>query len=196
MCRIGAMILVVVGIYAFSLEAGELQVDREAPNSVVFLSEAPLDNFEGRTDQVDGYVFWSDEITSSATAPFVNGDFHFEVALEDLDTGIGLRNRHMRENYLETKEYPLASFSGVIRDVQLKADSTYVINPSGTFQLHGVDQERTITVRATPVGDGYQITSEFVVKLEDHRIKVPSLMFMKINQNIRLSINFYLKEVK
>ena len=33
------------------------------------------------------------------------------IALDSFDTGIGLRNRHMKEKYLETAKYPEAKIS-------------------------------------------------------------------------------------
>jgi polyisoprenoid-binding protein YceI len=75
-------------------------------------------------------------------------------------------------------------------------DSTYNIDCTGSFDLHGIKRERSIEVRATSLSDGYHVTGEFTVKLEDHNIKVPKLMFLKVDQNIRLSVDFYLKIIK
>jgi polyisoprenoid-binding protein YceI len=80
--------------------SAEYHVDRKGQNLVKFISDAPLDNFEGTTDNVDGYIVWDGD------NPVNNSEFHFEAELSTLDTGIGLRNRHMRENYLETDKYP------------------------------------------------------------------------------------------
>ena len=44
--------------------------------------------------------------------------------------------------------------------------------------------------------DSYHVQSEFNVKLTDYNIKVPKLMFMKLNEIIRLEIEFYAKEIK
>lgn len=195
LCRIAGLILLVPGGQPSSVHARELQVDREAENSVVFFSEAPLDDFEGVTDRIDGYVYWTDAAESGTTS-FENGEFHFEVALGALDTGIGLRNRDMREDYLETDVYPYVSFTGFIGETLSGPDSGYTISASGVFRLHGVARKRTIDARVIPVSGGYHVTSEFVVNLKDHNIKVPKLMFMKINENIELVIDFYLSEVE
>ncbi|UCE24720.1 MAG: YceI family protein [Candidatus Zixiibacteriota bacterium] len=178
-----------------TVHAGEYQVDRNAENSVAFHSRAPLEDFEGITDDIDGYILW-DGMDAAAATPTRVGEFYFEVNLDGLDTGIGLRNRHMRENYLETERYPFVSFKGSVTGVRQVSDSTFEIQSSGTFDLHGVSQKRSITVRTSPTAQGYHVTGEFAVKLEDHKIKVPKLMFLKIDQNIRVSVDFYLKELK
>ena len=40
------------------LVAGEYHVDKERENQVKFISDAPLEDFEGVTDKIDGYIFW------------------------------------------------------------------------------------------------------------------------------------------
>ncbi len=195
MSTILAAVTVFLTVQVVTVCAEEYQVDRDAANSVVFYSRAPLEDFEGVTDDIDGYILWVSMDAAPVTPPRA-GEFYFEVNLDGLDTGIGLRNRHMRENYLETEKYPFVSFKGAVTGVQQVSDSTFEIQSSGVFDLHGVSQERSITVRTSPTAQGYHVTGEFIVRLEDHKVKVPRLMFLKIDQNIRISVNFYLKGMK
>ncbi|MEW6412126.1 MAG: YceI family protein [Candidatus Zixiibacteriota bacterium] len=183
------LLVVIMATQPSAASAAEYHVNRDADNNVTFYSSAPLEDFEGVTDQIDGYVLWE-----AGDTPTAGGSFYFEVNLDDLDTGIGLRNRHMRENYLETDKYPFVSFKGSINGVKNDIDSTLEIDCAGAFDLHGVTRQRSITVKATAIPDGYHVTGEFIVRLEDHRIKVPKLMFLKIDQNIRLTMDFFLKK--
>ena len=82
--------------------------------------------------------------------------------LASIDTGIGLRNRHMRDNYLEVEKYPYASFKGAIGAVQPSADGGGRVTASGTFTIHGVSREREITCDVTPVGEGYHASAPSV----------------------------------
>ena len=85
-------------------------MNRDHDNLVRFISQAPIEDFDGVTDRIDGYVLLDGlRFESSAGGP--ETEFYLEVELASLDTGIGLRNRHMRENYLEVEEYPYATFS-------------------------------------------------------------------------------------
>jgi polyisoprenoid-binding protein YceI len=140
---------------------------------VKFVSDAPIENFEGITDKIDGYLYWEDpDITK-------NSAIYFEVDLNALDTGIGLRNRHMRENYLETDRFPLTYFKG-------KMISSNVVN------------DTTLSVEAEGVifkTNGYRIQTNFIVKLSDFEIEIPSIMFYKINENMDIQLDFYVKEM-
>lgn len=174
------------------IESREYHIDRDAGNRVVFYSEAPIEDFEGTTDEIDGYLL----VSGISGTPKAGNEFYFEVNLEALDTGIGLRNRHMRDNYLETDRHPYVSFGGTLAKTEMSSDSTLAVTSFGTFDLHGVKREREIEVQVVSLSDGYRVTGEFYVKLEDHDIDIPKLMFLKINQNIRVSIEFYLKKMK
>lgn len=71
------------------------------------------------------------------------------VDLASLDTGIGLRNRHMRENHLHTDEFPEAVFSGSMawpaEIPSMEPGVEVELEFSGRLELHGVTRERTIS---------------------------------------------------
>ncbi|MBN2000909.1 YceI family protein, partial [candidate division KSB1 bacterium] len=114
-----------------------------------------------------------------------------------LDTGIGLRNRHMRDNYLETKKYPVAEFKGMVVQVDSLNNAAFSVRTKGSFKLHGVEKTLEIYGVVTLNESGkYTINSQFEIKLQDYNIKVPQLMFLKINEIIKLEISFSLVKVK
>ena len=204
--------------------AQEYQVDLTRENQVSFLSDAPLEDFEGVTDRVDGFVFLEGEGLVGGTDLAVS-EFFFEVDLASLDTGLGLRNRHMRENYLETEEYPFASFSGRIQALERTGDGGFSVRAKGELSIHGVNQTREIGCRLARVGLGttgsagqedpgeqgeqgeleeaeeseavsdLRVQCAFPVSLSDHGIPIPKLMFMKIDEVMELELDFYLKAV-
>ena len=126
--------------------------------------------------------------------------FYFEVDLNSLDTGIGLRNRHMRENYLETdkkEEYRYTRYSGVITQIEKgPTENEFLLSTEGKFFVHGVEQDYKIRVLVTRLGlDSYQVKAQFEVPLTKFQIKVPTIMFYKVDENMRLALDFYLKKV-
>jgi len=169
----------------------EYQVDLDKGNRVRFTSDAPLEDFEGVTERIDGFLSFSDEGLGVGT-DLSASEFYFEVDLASLDTGIGLRNRHMRNNYLETDDFPYASFSG--RVARLVADSTgaYLALTRGVFSVHGVERERDIDCRAETVGQDLRVSCAFQVVLSDHNIPIPKLMFMKIDEVMELDLDMFL----
>ena len=184
----------VISLACSNTYAVECQVDTSRSNLVKFTSDAPIEDFEGVSDRIDGYVFWQGEELRERT-DFDKSELYFEVELGALDTGIGLRNRHMRENYLETDKYPFATFSGKISQVTETSPGEFLVTSTGSFIIHGSTKEQIIECRVQKEDSGYRIQSDFQVQLPDYNIEVPSLMFMKINEVIEVSLDFYVSVI-
>ncbi|MEJ2543854.1 MAG: YceI family protein [Calditrichaceae bacterium] len=168
----------------------EYHVDKSAKNEVKFISDAPIENFEGVTDQIDGYLYHEDDSLTTKS------QLYFEVNLNTLDTGIGLRNRHMRDNYLHTDKYPTTYYKGkIIKAEKIDADSINVIS-EGTIFIHGVEKPIKVKAKMFHKEDRYHIHCNFNVKLSDFNIEIPSIMFYKINENMDLQLDFYIKLFK
>lgn len=171
--------------------AGNYQVDTKAQNTVTFISDAPIEDIEGVTSAIDGYVSWSgDSLTSGSD--YEGSEVYFEVELAGLKTGIGLRDRHLRDNYLEADLYPYAFIAGHIVGVQI-ANDTSKVEISGSFTIHGVERPFGTICSVVRTGTTYHVMSEFEVRLTEHNIEVPSLMFLKVNEVIAVKLDFYLQ---
>jgi polyisoprenoid-binding protein YceI len=173
----------------------ECDVDKTRKNLVKFISDASFEEFEGTTDKIDGYVILpGDSLTSGGN--YDSSEAYFEVDLGSLDTGIGLRNRHMREEYLETDKYPYAHFKGKIIQAAKEEGSDSKVTLAGNFFIHGVERPVTISGSVIPINDSYHVLCNFAVKLSDYNIKIPTLMFLKISEVIELQLDFYVKTVR
>jgi polyisoprenoid-binding protein YceI len=167
----------------------ELHVDLGAANTVRFISRASIEEFEGVTDQIDGYVLLDGPTLTGETG----GDeteLYLEVDLASLDTGIGLRNRHMRNNYLEVEDFPYASYSGAIVRSDPMAEGGHRVTSRGSFTVHGVSRDMEIPCDVTSAGDVYRATCSFQVLLSDHDIEIPRIMFLKLANEIRVELDF------
>jgi polyisoprenoid-binding protein YceI len=185
-----AFVQIIVILASTGLLAGEYHVDKEKSNVVKFISDAPLEDFEGVTNKIDGYIYWS------GTDPVSESELYFEVDLNSLDTGIGLRNRHMRENYLETDTYPLTHFTGKLIEAEKSDRGEYIVRAEGQFFVHGITRKVTINATMAPVENGFNITSNFIIALTDYNIEVPQLMFFKIDENMTVDLNFYVESAE
>jgi len=166
----------------------EYQVDKYKDNLVKFVSDAPIEDFEGITNRIDGYMYHEgSELTEKS-------ELYFEVDLNSLDTGIGLRNRHMRENYLETDHFPFTHFKGKIISIAMADDNTISVEAEGTIFIHGVEKPLNVKANLIKQENGYRIQANFIVKLSDFQIDIPSIMFYKIDENMDLHLDFYVKE--
>jgi len=174
---------------SFSIFAGEFHVDKSSDNMVKFISDAPIEDFEGVTSSIDGYLYWEgDDLLNQS-------ELYFEVDLNTIDTGIGLRNRHMRENYLHTDKHPKTHITAKLIKAEKKNDSEYEVEAEGKFFVHGVEKSKKFSGTLVKIeNDKYKVSVNFVVALSDYNIEVPSIMFYKIDENMDLIVEFYLKK--
>jgi polyisoprenoid-binding protein YceI len=176
------LILVLLAGTVTVAQADEFLIRPGDENSVVFTSKAPMETVKGKTSKMSGQFELDPEGASdSATV-------RIEVDLASLDTGNEKRNRHMRENHLETEKYPLAVFEGIItRDgSRLRFDPGVVtsVEMEGTFTVHGVSRRLLVTIeyRYSVEGDRQKISfhTSFKVSLVEHEIDRPQFLFMKL----------------
>jgi len=185
----GALLLLLALLHPHGGAAQAFQVDRGAANVVRFVSRAATEEFEGVTERIDGYV----TLDAPVLAPGGGGDateVYLEVDLGSLDTGIGLRNRHMRDRYLEVSRYPYATFEGKITRREAGGADTVRVTAHGTLTLHGVERPRDLTCAVTPSGAGYRARCAFEVLLSEHQIEIPKVMFLKLANEIGLDLDF------
>ena len=183
------LFLTIIVVFNLLLSA-EYQVDHSRENVVKFISHAPMDDFEGVTDKIDGYIYWEGDNLLNKS------DMYFEVDLNSIDTGIGLRNRHMRDNYLETDQYPYTHFKGTLTEAEKVSENEYKVTAEGKMYIHGVEKDITVEGNITALDSVYHITTQFVTALSDYKIKIPQLMFFKINENMQLELDFYVKKIE
>ena len=171
------------------------QVALESDRLVRFTSSTAIDEFEGTTERLDGLVLLNTEELTDRTGG-AESEIYFEVDLASLDTGIGMRDRQMRNSYLEVDRYPYAAFGGTIEQVVSLPGKMFQVTTQGILGIHGIEQERALTCNLATVNEGYRVNCSFSVFLSDHDIEIPKLMFLKLNNEIRMELNFILEPVE
>jgi polyisoprenoid-binding protein YceI len=158
-------------------------------NDVIFHSKATLESFEGRTDLVTGWVEYA------MGSDMATVDWSIEVDLASLDTGIGLRNTHMRENHLHVDQFPVARFEGSSAsadwpsEIPVEEESVFLL--AGALSLHGVTREREISVHVRRDENGIlSVRTEFMISLADHEIPLPKFLMMKLADTQRIEVSF------
>lgn len=184
----GMALLAALGLSRGRAAAQEFHVDPSASNVVRFISRASIEEFDGVTDRIDGYIVLGAPRLSADTKGEGTA-LYLEVDLGSLDTGIGLRNRHMRDNYLEVARFPFATYDGVIEGT-VAVGGGFRVTAQGTLSIHGVARERRLTCRVDGAGQGYRAECAFEVLLTDHGIEIPKVMFLKLANEIRLELDF------
>jgi polyisoprenoid-binding protein YceI len=103
-----------------------------------------------------------------------------------------LMQEHFNENYMESEKYPFSVLDMVIvENLDFTKDGTYDITLKGTLEMHGVKNEREIKGKLTiKNGQPANGSAEFMVKLADHKIKIPSVVGANIAEDVKVNVDF------
>ncbi|MBI4178434.1 YceI family protein [bacterium] len=173
--------------------------DPNGRDNVKFESHAPLENIIGLTSQIRGEI-----VVDPADVAGEGTRAKFWVDLASMKTGIGLRDQHMRENFLHTDKHPQAVFtltkitSGVNKALKPGEKAEFIAD--GLFELHGIEKSVRVPVsvvylkesdatKAKMPGDLIRIQTRFRLSLPDYGIEVPEMLFMKLDKNVDIDID-------
>ncbi|MCW3125851.1 MAG: hypothetical protein JWO03_1509 [Bacteroidetes bacterium] len=121
----------------------------------------------------------------SAKVAMTSFEFRRKKMQEDFD-----------EDYAESAKYPYAILNAtIVENINLTKDGTYDVTLKGTFEMHGVKQDREIKGKLT-IKNGHpaSATAQFEVKLVDHKIKVPTIVVMKIAEVVKVNVDLTFKK--
>jgi hypothetical protein len=94
---------------------------------------------------------------------------------------------------MESAKYPYTVFEGkIIEEIDFNTPGTYNVRGKGSFTSHGIKQERIIKCKLTISSDKIIVSSEFTVLLDDHNIKIPSVVSQKIAEEILINLDLEL----
>lgn len=146
--------------------------------NVTFTSDAPLELITAQSNKLSGAI------------DLANNHFAFKLANRSLKGfNSPLQQEHFYENYMETDRYPYSTFQGkIIEKVDKNVKGKQSVRAKGVLSIHGVEKKRIINAEIEFVGDSVVISSKFVVPLEDHNIRVPSIVYQKIAENIAVEV--------
>ena len=172
-----------------SAQAQPFKVD-ESASKIQFVSDAPLEKFTGSSTKLSGEIKLDPAKASSAKG-------EIKVKMDSFKTGIDLRDEHFRsENWLDAKKYPEAKF--VITKITgietLKPGEASDATVVGKFSLHGVTKDVTATAKVRLAPDSLRVQATFTVKLEDHKVSIPSIVALKVSPEIKVNVDLSAKK--
>ena len=120
------------------------------------------------------------------------GNIVFQLPVKSFKFERELMQEHFNENYMESDKFPKAQLDMVIvENLDFTKDGTYDITLKGTLEMHGVKKDREIKGKLTiKNGQPVSATAEFMVKLADHGIKIPSIVGANIAEDVKTNIEF------
>ena len=117
------------------------------------------------------------------------------VPLNSVTTGIGLRDTHMHEKYLETGQYPTAELSLPRGGVKFPGPGEIVeASAPGTLTLHGKSQPLTVHYKAVRKGNAYEVKADFHINMNDYGIATPSYLGITVKPGVDVAVSFRLLE--
>ncbi len=172
----------------FTIGSGNM----DARQNAAVESQADFEDFVGRTHKVSGAIQFDPKKKV--------GSGKIKVDLASIDTGIALRNDHMKSpGWLDTAKFPEATFEAT--SVKHTSGDSYTV--TGKFTIHGVTKVITAPVtlkyRAANSqtkaagfgGDVIQVSTKFPIKLSDYGIKVPSQAAGKVANRVTISLSVF-----
>lgn len=111
-----------------------------------------------------------------------------EISMSDLYSDNKKRDEHMQET-VESSLFPKAVFE--VKDVVAKSGDNYTLK--GTMSLHGVTKPMSFDGSIVNEGNKVRIKATSSMKMSDFGITPPSMMFMKVRDQIDLNVDVLLK---
>ena len=141
-----------------------------------FYASTPLEDIEAQNKQVFAVIDMS------------KNELAFAVLLKGFLFKKQLMQTHFNENYVESDQYPKATFSGTYTG-DVNSNFTGNVTIKGSFTLHGVT--RVLEMPATLQFKNNRLTgsAKFKVKPQDYKIEIPSLVKNKIASEVEVVIN-------
>jgi hypothetical protein len=114
--------------------------------------------------------------------------------LEPFHTGIGLRDKHMKEKYLEVAKYP---------DAQLRVERKSLVFPApgqkverdgrGDLTLHGRTKSLPFHYVVSHTNSGFDVSATWQLSIKDFAIEVPSYLGVTVKPDIDGSAAFHVQ---
>ncbi len=117
------------------------------------------------------------------------------VPLAGLKTGIDLRDKHMREKYLQVDQFPTAELEVPRSALKLPADGSNAAGSAqGTIKIHGKSKPVTFQYSAKRAGNKYDVTGNLQVNVKDFAIEIPSYMGVTVKPEVDVAVKFSANE--
>ncbi len=155
------------------------------------LTKTGSTNFEATSSSFEEIKASNNATTSILNAS--NGEFAAVVQMIGFKFKSALMEEHFNENYVESTQYPKATFKGKLTNFESIKTNGGKANIEGILEMHGQKKKINTVAQLSKNGASYILLGNFMVKPEDFAIEIPSLVKNKIAKDIKISFNYLLK---
>jgi polyisoprenoid-binding protein YceI len=188
--RVSLILAVCIAAPAVShADATTFRVGNDGKSRVTFVSDAPLETMTGKSSKVTGSL-------TVDPADITQTKGSFKVPVVSLRTDNDLRDEHLQgDGWLDAKKNPNIHFEitevvlGKKSSRELKKGKDTKVQVKGKFTAHGITRPATANGTVNWSGSSLHIKAEFTAVLEDHDISVPSIVRLKVANDIAVSVD-------
>lgn len=133
--------------------------------------------------------------SASSMLNLKNGQIRTTVQMKDFRFKLSLMEEHFNNKYLETNDYPQATFKGTIEGFNstIIGNSSKEFKLNGELKIHGKSKKINTIVFLKKEGNGLEIVSDFEISIKDFNIKIPEILSMKVAETVTIKSYFLVK---
>jgi polyisoprenoid-binding protein YceI len=121
-----------------------------------------------------------------------DGAFTSVVQMKEFRFKLSLMEEHFNIKYLETDDYPQATFNGKIEgfNINIIGDSPKEFKLNGQLKIHRKTKKIITTITLKKVANKLEMVSDFKVNVKDFNIKIPEILSMKVAETVNIKTQF------
>lgn len=160
---------------SFGVQSQKLVLEK---SRIVFFSDAPVEDI------------LAENVKTAGLFNPLTGDIAFSVPIRGFQFEKSLMQEHFNEKYMESDKYPKATFQGTITGLDAGISIAQQVTAKGELTIHGVMKAVEIPGVIERRADEWILKTKFMVKLSDHNIRIPRLVFQHITEQIEVTADF------
>jgi hypothetical protein len=134
---------------------------------------------------------------NTVSKPIMNtasGEIEISISNQEFIFKKKLMQEHFNEDYMESDKYPHTVFKGKVNEkIDYTKDGINNVTVTGTMDMHGVKKDITIPGTITIKDGKIKLKADFVAKLVDYNIKIPSVLGNNVAEQIAISLTAGMK---
>lgn len=172
-----SFLLALICTSALALPEGDFSID-SSKSEIQYQVIHKFHTVIGKTRKIEGRTL---------VAP-PSADLMIRIDAASFDSGDGNRDAHQKE-VIAAHKFPYIEFRAKLADGEKGQ-----IHADGKLLFHGIEKPLTTIVKLTPIDGDWRADLEFSFKLSDFNVERPSLLFVKIEDNVDIRGTLWFKK--
>lgn len=174
------MLFLVCGFVLISV-FGEAQKFTVEKGQISFFSDAAVEDIEAVNSSIASLYYPS------------SGDMAFVLKIKDFVFDKALMQEHFNEKYMESEKFPKSTFQGKVSGFNIEENGEQIVRAAGKLMIHGVTKDIDVEGTLKKEDGKLQLKSAFIVKLEDYKVQIPTLLWQNIAEQVEVRIDILYK---